>query len=114
MLIMQMMAHAQSKKLTACHLDKIDNFERYEGVISDLQTRYIRFHVKYKDGSRGYVYAGLSISGESSSETQLREIQCKIRAAKALLADTEWDYLEGKYGVERDKPLVLCDGLSLG
>lgn len=103
------MAHGPSTGLKMHHLDKIDRFERYEGVISDLRTVSIVFRVKYKDGSGGYVYGGSSISGKPLSETQLLEARNKVEAAKALLEVEEWDYLEWKHGVKRDRVLVLRD-----
>lgn len=111
MLRIQIMKTPHSTCLTVRDLDKVARFERYEGVISGvlsgIQTFSIIFHVKYKNGSRGNIYGGLYISGELLSETQLRELLRKIGAAKALLRDEEWQYLEWKYGVKKEEVLVL-------
>lgn len=70
-------------------LSDITSFESYECTIWDLRTVYIKFYVKYNDGSEGYVYGGPSISGKTSSEVQLLHLRCKVVAAKALLGDEE-------------------------
>lgn len=103
------MAYVPSMGLKMHHLDKIDRFEKYTGVISDLRTVSIVFHVKYKDGSGGYVFGGSTIPGKPLSGKQLREALDKVKAAKALLEDDEWHYLEQKHRITRDRVLVLSD-----
>lgn len=107
------MAWCPTPCLTVDRLKAITSFERYECVIWDLRAVYLKFHVKYNDGSEGYVYGGPSISGETSSEAELLYLWCKVVAAKALLGNEEWRRLRRKYGVERDRTLMLSRCMNL-
>lgn len=104
------MAYGSSTELTGYRLNKIDRFEKYMGVIWGDHTGCIVFHVKYKDGSGGYVHGGSFISGKYLSDAELQEARDKVNDAKDLLiGEDEWRYLEGKYQVNKDRTLVLRD-----
>jgi hypothetical protein len=107
------MAWSQTPTLNVPLLNAITSFERYECAIWDLQTVRIKFYVNYNDGSEGYVYGGPSILGRTSSEVQLLGLQCKVGAVKALLGNEEWSRLRQKYGVERDRTLVISRYMNL-
>jgi hypothetical protein len=96
-------------------LDNIARFERYIGITLDYKTGLISiiFRVKYRDGSGGYVYGGLSISGKPLSETQFRDLKRKVRSAKALLKTKEWNYIKQKYRVKKENILFLSDSFSI-
>lgn len=107
------MAWSHTATLDVNRLSAITSFERYECIIWDLRTVFIKFYVKYKDGSEGYVYGGPSIPGSTSSEVQLLHLQCKVGAAKALLGNEEWGRLRRKYDVERDRTMELSRCMNL-
>ena len=107
------MARSHTATLDVDRLSAITSFERYECVIWNLRTVFIKFYVKYNDGSEGFVYGGPSIPGRTSSEVQLLHLQCKVGAAKALLGNEEWGRLRWKYGVKRDRTLELSRCVNL-
>jgi hypothetical protein len=107
------MAWPHTATLDVDRLSAITSFERYECIIWNLRTVFIKFYVKYNDGSEGYVYGGPSIPGRTSSEVQLLHLQCKMGTAKALLGNEEWSRLRRKYGVERDRSLELSRSMNL-
>lgn len=70
----------------------------------------MKFYIRYNDNSKGYVYSRSSICGTAPLEFYLLKLYYKTGVAKRLLGKEEWCYLKRKYGIERDKYLVLsCD-----
>lgn len=105
------MAQIQKTVLTVRLLDEA-RFERYSGIVRTSETFFIIFYVKYNDNSNGYVYGGPFIYGKATSEVHLLKLHNKIGAVKALLGD-EWHNLRQKYGIERDKYLILRRDINL-
>ena len=84
----------------------IKEFERYAFITWDLGSLLIGFYVTFEDGPQDYIYCGRYIHGEISA-SQALQLQGKIWAAKNLLREEEWVYLNYKYGVERQNFLVF-------
>lgn len=103
----------QAKLLDLHLLDSIINFEKYKCAVWNLHSIFIKFHVKYKDGSEGDIFAGSYIQGQTSSSFHLLQLQTKAWEAKRLLGDDEWKRLEQNYGIKRDKTLVLSRSNNL-
>jgi hypothetical protein len=49
----------------------------------------------------------------ASIEPDLLNLHCKIGCAKALLGDEEWRYVMWKYGIEKDRYLILSKSRNL-
>lgn len=94
-------------------LGEIAEFERYDCTVWTPDCVFMKFYVRYNDNSKGYVYGCPFICGIVPSEFHLLILHYKIGVAKYLLGKEEWDYVRRKYGIERDKYLILSRGMNL-
>ncbi|KAL2819565.1 hypothetical protein BDW59DRAFT_165017 [Aspergillus cavernicola] len=86
-------------------LATITTFHKYAGCIFSEETHNrpsLLFRVVFLNGTRGTVQCGEIICGEPASIQESFLMHRKIRAAKDLVGDKDWNHLKRRFGCRMD------------
>ncbi|KAL2871654.1 uncharacterized protein BJX67DRAFT_377403 [Aspergillus lucknowensis] len=82
-------------------LRTIRKFTVYQGFVYEYtnSNATLLFTVEYKDGTTGLIQCGGMLHGKPSTVHECFSLHSKIRQAKELVGEDDWDYLRHRYGL---------------